>query len=66
MFVCLFASSFDSHRYIALAYSARLGGVKPLAQKYISQARFLSGTVYDTPDVENGMFLYTFLSYCFC
>ena len=43
--------------YITLAYIARIGGIIPLARKYISQARMLSGEIYDQPDAESGMLL---------
>lgn len=45
----------DGERCAALAYSARLLGDLPGAQKYISQGRMLAGSVYDSPDPDSSI-----------
>ena len=43
--------------YIALAFIARISGVRPLAQKYICQARVLGGAIYDRPEIDTSMII---------
>lgn len=45
-------------RYAALAISARLAGDLQRAKAYISQARILAGSVFDSPSPDTGMMLF--------
>ena len=55
-------SSLIPRKFIALAYIARISGAAAISQKYISQARVLSGSIYDTPDVNSSMLSFRLLS----